>query len=168
MIVISDTSPLNYLALIGVAGILHDLFGEVIVPGAVARELQADLTPPAARALIVSPPPWLLIRSPRAIDPMLPQRLGAGEQEAISLAVELKADLLLCDDEKARKSATQLAIRVMGTLGVVQLAGAKGLVDFSVCVNDLRRTTLRIPESLILEMLKEDAARKQKRDRDGD
>lgn len=66
MIVISDTSPLNYLAIIGSAPVLHALFGEVIIPPAVAQELAHERAPDTTRALVGTPPPWLVVRAPDA------------------------------------------------------------------------------------------------------
>jgi hypothetical protein len=50
---------------------------------------------------------------------------------------------------------------VMGTLGVVQLAAAKGLVNFAMCIGELRKTSIRLPEKLVLELLEEEAKREK-------
>jgi predicted nucleic acid-binding protein len=160
MIVVSDTSPLNYLALIQQSDLLHTLFGQVIVPQAVADELMAPAAPTAARQLIEHPPTWLSIRRAQAIDQTLP-RLGAGEREAISLAQELPADLLLCDDGEARRVAAQRGIRIAGTLGVLELGAIRGHVDLPTCVQHLRTTSLRMPEAVVARMLRDDAARRR-------
>ncbi len=158
MIVISDTSPLNYLTLIGRATLLHDLFGDVIVPEAVARELADPAAPPDVRQLISQPPPWLRIMRPDQIDASLP-KLGRGETEAISLAQQIHADLLLCDDGDARRAAARRAIRVTGTLGILELGASRGLLDLAACVSQLRKTTLRMPEDVIERMLADDHVR---------
>jgi predicted nucleic acid-binding protein len=96
VIVVCDTSPINYLVLIGHIDVLFSLFREVVIPSAVFSELKHARTPQEVRQWIAQPPAWLQVRSPTSVDPSL--RLGRGETEAISLALELKADLLLMDD----------------------------------------------------------------------
>src|SRR5271170_163455 len=73
MIVVSDTSPLNYLAIINKAVLLHQLFGQVIIPQAVAKELSAAAAPLSVRELMNAPPTWLLIRGASSIDVSLPR-----------------------------------------------------------------------------------------------
>ena len=62
MIVIADTSPLHYLVLLEHAEVLQHLYGRVIIPKAVVRELQAEKTPPRVKQWIASPPSWLEVR----------------------------------------------------------------------------------------------------------
>ena len=62
MIVIADTSPLHYLVLLEYAEVLQHLYGRVIIPRAVVRELQAERTPPGVRQWIANPPSWLEVR----------------------------------------------------------------------------------------------------------
>ena len=95
MIVVSDSSPLNYLVLIQHEQILPALFGRVIAPGGVLTELGHPNSPAAVRDWAQSPPVWLEIRSPTGINPEI--KLGPGESEALSLALELKADAVLID-----------------------------------------------------------------------
>ena len=86
MIVISDTSPINYLVLTGHIEILPALFGQVVIPPAVVSELQHLATPPVVAQWMSQPPAWLLVRTPTHVDADI--QLGHGEAEAISLAVE--------------------------------------------------------------------------------
>ncbi len=51
MIIVSDTSPLNYLVLIGCVDVLERLFGRVIIPEAVLNELRHEKTPPASESV---------------------------------------------------------------------------------------------------------------------
>ncbi|HVX87016.1 MAG TPA: DUF3368 domain-containing protein [Phycisphaerae bacterium] len=106
MIVIADTSPIHYLVLIRQSDVLSALFSRIVLPQAVAAELQQVKTPPTVRTWMVSPPEWLEVRTPRAVQAM--GDLGAGEAEAISLALEMRADLVLADDAEAREMATTL------------------------------------------------------------
>src|SRR5712675_1408653 len=93
---VSDTSPLNYLTLIGSVDILPVLFERIVIPPAVVGELQHQNTPAVVRTWVATAPVWLDVRAPTDIDPAL--TLGAGEVEAIALAIELGAVPLLVDD----------------------------------------------------------------------
>jgi predicted nucleic acid-binding protein len=98
MIVVSNTSPINYLILIELEHLLPRLFGTVIVPTAVRQELQVARAPQRVRELIgISR--WIDVRAPAKIDSRL-AALGAGERETLALALELKADLVLLDESR--------------------------------------------------------------------
>jgi uncharacterized protein len=128
MIVVSDTSPIRALAHLGRVDLLHSLFGEVLVPPAVEFELQM---PPPARA-VVDLTAWNFIRveSPRDVSRVQQFRrsLDAGESEALALALERSAAILLMDEAKGRAAATGLGLTVVGTLGALVRAKAAGLV----------------------------------------
>ncbi len=101
-LVIADTSPINYLVLIGHIELLHVLFGRIILPATVSAELGHPRAPTAIRDWIASPPDWVDIweaAASRQSDPSM-AGLDAGEQDAIALALELHADLVLMDDEE--------------------------------------------------------------------
>lgn len=144
MIVISDTTPLNYLALIGQQDLLARLFERVVIPRAVWIELQAEGTPEPVRSWIVSAPEWLEVRQANLPADAALSMLDSGEQEAILLAQELHADLLLIDDKDGRLEATRRNIAVVGTLGIldkaaeIRLAGLTGFPD-SFTANQLSR-----------------------------
>lgn len=164
MIVVSDTSPLNYLSIIRRAELLHAIFGDVFIPPAVARELSDARAPAATRALVEAPPPWLIVQqaAPAAVDEVgrLCPRLGAGEIEAISLAVEIRADLLLTDERRATRIARErYNLRATGLLGVLELAAIRGLIALPLVIDELRGTTFRMPEALINQVLRDDARR---------
>ncbi len=158
MIVVSDTSPLNYLILIGQADVLRALFGRVIAPPAVLAEMRQTFAPEAVAGWAGSPPQWLEVISPRTIDVNL--RMGAGEIEAICLAQELKADYVLIDEPKASSVARRLGLAVAGTLNVLALAAEKELVDLPAAIAALRQTNFRGPSDLIEELLKRDEKRR--------
>jgi predicted nucleic acid-binding protein len=105
MIVVSDTSPLNYLILAASVHVLPAIFGRVYAPSAVVMELSHPRSPETVRTWASSPPEWLVVQDPTQIDPSL--QLGVGETAAISLAVELKADRVLIDERKGYKAALQ-------------------------------------------------------------
>ena len=104
MIVVSDTTPINYLILIDQIGLLKNLYGRLIIPQAAYEEMQRTVTPEKVRQWIGSQPDWVEVRQPSVADPTL--NLGTGEREAILLAQELGADLiqsLLDQDEQSKR-----------------------------------------------------------------
>jgi predicted nucleic acid-binding protein len=151
VIVVADAGPLHYLILLGKSDLLPALFGEVIVPSAVRRELMHLHAPTAVMAWIDSPPTWASFVAASQVDQSLP--LGDGEREAIAVALELHADLLLVDDKKARRIAQGYGITVAGTLGLMLLAHERRLVDLPAIVGDLRRSGFRVSDKLIHEIL---------------
>lgn len=90
MIVVSDTSPLNYLILIELPDILPKLFDRILIPEAVRRELLSPAAPDAVKRFLAAAPDWLEARPSPDVDPALRQ-LDSGEREAISLAVASSA-----------------------------------------------------------------------------
>jgi predicted nucleic acid-binding protein len=103
--VVADASPLIAFQQIGQLSLLQAIFTEVIVPPAVAREIQPS----------VPSVPWIVERPlAQAIAPLvLRASLGAGESEALSLAMELHADRLFVDDRAARCAAGVFGLGVI-------------------------------------------------------
>jgi predicted nucleic acid-binding protein len=162
MIVISDTTPLNYLALIGQQELLARLFERVIIPQAVWTELQAAGTPESVRSWITSAPEWLEVRRTNLPEDAALSMLGPGEQEAILLAQELHVDLLLIDDRDGRLEATRRNIAVVGTLGILDKAAERDWLDLPEALARLQQTSFRASPELIHSLLERDAKRKQR------
>jgi predicted nucleic acid-binding protein len=160
VIVLSDTSPLNYLVLIGHVDVLPTLFGRIIIPTAVRDELLHPGTPEVVRRWLGNPPPWLEVRLPSHIEPNIP--LGRGEIEAISLAIEIHADLLLMDDRVARRAAEARGLSVVGILNVLEASAERDLLDLSVAIDKLRRTNFHLAEEILAQALTTDAERRRR------
>ncbi len=158
MIIVSNTTPLHYLILIGHQQLLHTRYQRIIIPQAIVTELMRPETPEEVLQWVSSPPSWIEVRSPKAIDQTL--NLGVGEIAAISLAMELKADHILLDDKKARNAALARGLSVVGTLNILTAAAEQGLIDLPEAINLLRNTNFRASESLLREILSRDAMRK--------
>ena len=158
-LIIADTGPINYLVLIGNIDLLPVLFEKVILPSAVEAELSDPDAPPSVRNWIADPPAWLdVYETPsRQFDQASVEGLDEGETAAIALAISLDAYLLLMDERKGVIVARGKGLRVTGTLGVLDLAAERGLIDFAQAVNRLRRTTFRIPEALLDSLMKKHA-----------
>jgi len=158
VIVLSDTSPIHYLVLIGHVEILPAMFGQVVVPSAVLAELQRSGAPEAVRNWLTNPPSWFLVRTPQQVDETI--QLGQGETEAISLAVELKADLLLMDDRRARRVAASRGLPVAGTVNVLEIAAQRDLIDLPQTIAELRKTNFHISDRILARALDADAERR--------
>ena len=148
MIVVSDTSPLNYLVLIDLQHILPQLFERILIPVAVRDELQSAGAPEAIARFMAATPAWLEIRQVAEVDLKL-QHLDRGEREAITLAGSLPAASVLIDERKARLAARGHGLVVSGTLGVLDLAARRGLVNLSDALRRLEGTTFRVSPILI-------------------
>jgi len=162
MIVIADTTPLNYLVLIDQSHLLPQLYGRVLIPQAVYDELQQERTPAPVRAWVANHPAWLEVRQASVpLDSKL-EELDRGEREAIALALELQADLLILDDRDARVEASRRNLVVIGTLRVLEDAAQLGLVDLPRALQRLQQTTFRASAYLVRALLDRDAERNKK------
>ena len=151
-LVIADTGPVNYLILIRHIDLLPRMFERVVLPGAVQHELSSPAAPPAVQRWIAAPPAWLEVVETQGVDPAA--GLHQGEAAASALAVSLHADLLLMDERKGVMVARGKGFRVTGTLGLLEMAAQRRLVDFAEAAERLRQTTFRSPEALLDLMLK--------------
>lgn len=159
MIIISDTTPLHYLILLGHAEILQTLFGGIIVPEAVFVELQHENTPEAVKTWVAALPPWIEVKTPSADFLAQVKKLGKGETEAIALGLETKADALLADDKQATKEARRNNLIVVTTLGILERAAKNNLIDLSQTIDELSQTNFHLPsDEIIQEILRRNAA----------
>jgi predicted nucleic acid-binding protein len=162
MLVIADASPLHYLVLITSTDILPVLFGRIVIPQAVAAELQHPQTPAVVRVLMATPPAWLDIQAVSTAPDANLAHLDAGEREAIMLAQELHADLLLIDEWQGRREAERRSLTVTGVLGVLERAAQRELLDLPSTLTGLLTTNFYAPANLVRDMLARDADRKSR------
>jgi predicted nucleic acid-binding protein len=140
VIVVSDTSPILSLARIDRLDLLESLYGQVLIPPAVFAELETSLsdwpTPIALNRF-----PWMVVVEPTDTARLseLQRDLDPGEAEAIALAIERKADLLLVDERRGRRTARASGVRVTGLLGVIAQAKRTGLIGEAKPVIDALR-----------------------------
>jgi predicted nucleic acid-binding protein len=153
MIVVADTSPLNYLVLIEEADLLPKLFGRVVIPQAVFNELHATGASEIVRDWAQNLPVWVEVRQTHLTSNASLDILDAGEKEAILLAQELAADLLLVDDRQARQAAVSLGVAITGTIGILDKAAQTGLIDLRTVIGKLRKTNFFIAENLIQRLM---------------
>ena len=102
MIVVADSSPLHYLILLDHAEVLRSLYGNVLIPDAVAAELRAAGSPRSVREWVEHHPSWLRVVAVAPEDiVMVADELDMGERAAIALAERTGAELLLIDEAPA-------------------------------------------------------------------
>jgi predicted nucleic acid-binding protein len=153
MTVVSNTSPLCYLVLIGSAEVLPRLYGSILTTQTVLSELRHPDAPESVRRWATAPPDWLKVHpDPPETDPAL-DSLHAGERTALGFAEQIHADVLLLDDAAARALAMQRNLKVSGLLGVLRDAAESGLVDLPTAVDRLRHTNFRASPELLSSLL---------------
>lgn len=161
MIVVSDASPVNHLTLVGQISILKELFGRIIIPEVVHRELTSERTPEVVREFISTRPEWIEIRTVDFLFDTELDVLDPGERDAIVLAEELKADYLLIDEKLGRSVAAERNLRMIGTLGIADRAAAEGLIDFPRTLSKLKANDFYVSADLEKFFLARDEARKR-------
>lgn len=123
MIVLSDSSPLIILTKIGQLDVLPQLYETVTITPEVYAEVAVSGAGLVGSSQI-SAANWIDIRQLQTPTDLADMQnrfgLGIGELSVILLGQELKADLLLIDDMKARKLARQEQLPVLGCVGVLQ------------------------------------------------
>ena len=163
MIVISDTSVITNLVAIHHLCLLQQFYDLILIPEAVYREL-ADIDPPVPGPVAVQTLDWLEVLSlrDRTIADQLQNQfqLDPGESEAIALALEINADLLLIDERRGRAEATRLGLRLTGLLGMLVEAkqrslipSVKPLMDALIATSEFRVSQLLYEQ--ILQMVNE-------------
>jgi predicted nucleic acid-binding protein len=160
MLVVADSSPLIARISIGHINILPQLFGTVIIPPAVGAELRDVKRPQAIRSFIVRPPTWLIERAPKTIESF--PLLDAGEVAAISLAVEMKADLLLIDESLGRQTAAARGIHITGTIGIIERAADQTLLDLKDAFDRIKETDFWISHEILEVRLRLHMERKER------
>lgn len=148
MIVVADTTSLNYLVLMQRAGTLENLYRRVLIPAAVQAEMLAVGANAEVRAWAAAPPGWVEVVRAIELDVTLPKQLGAGEREAISLALAIRADVVLMDDHSGRLSAEARGLFVSGTLSVLLQAARSDLLNFEAAIFQLKTLGFRMSDEV--------------------
>ena len=153
MLVISNTSPLYYLTLIGQVELLPRLFGEIMIPESVRDELNGEGAADNVRRWIASPPFWLQITAVAGTTDVRLSRLHQGEQDVIRLGGQMAADLLILDERAARQAAVERGLQVTGLVGILDRAAAIGVIELAPVAAHLRQTNFRIAPRLWKQVL---------------
>ncbi|MCC5897059.1 MAG: DUF3368 domain-containing protein [Phormidium sp. BM_Day4_Bin.17] len=152
MIVVADTSPINYLLLINQIDLLPCLFQDIIIPDVVRDEMLDPDAPLILQEWIANPPLWLTIQPVPVLDTTL-NSLDPGEQAAITLAQTLPADLLIIDERLGRQIAKERGIAIIGTLGILDDAASQGFIKIGEAIAQLQQTNFRISRRIIQALL---------------
>ena len=154
-VVVADTGPLNYLVQIDAIDVLPALFETIIVPTGVHNELMHPRAPAAVRSWAASSPAWIdIVPSSGLTGEVSALRLlDDGERAAIAVAREIGADLILMDDRDGVAFARSQGFAVTGTLGVLDLAARRGMIDLVEAVTRLKATSFHYRQGLLDALL---------------
>ena len=163
MLVIADTSPLNYLVWIDQVELLPKLYDRVLIPSAVRRELLAREAPAAVQHWVQNLPVWAEIvdPDPEFLEEPAWKDFGDGERAALALASTRQPIFLLIDEWAARTAAEHRGFLVTGTLGVLDQAARRNLILFAEAIAKLQKTSFRYPKPLVERLLEEHAQRQR-------
>ena len=131
MTIVSNTSPISNLAVIGQLDLLQQVYGKIIIPQAVADEI-AKVTAIYGQAAAVPHQAWITIQSVgdlTMVEKLRSKKLDLGESEAIALAHELGAELLLIDEQLGRKITVNEGLNITGLVGVILEAKNKEFIS---------------------------------------
>ena len=156
MIVVCDSTILIGLAKIGRLDLLREVFSKISVPEEVFHEV-VEKGAGKTGSKSIKDARWIEIipiKDRTQVD-LLMISLEKGEAEVLTLAKQLGADLILVDEQKARKSAVIAGYDVMGLLGLFILAKKLGLIDqIRPLIGELRKKKFRVSDRVVLETLK--------------
>ncbi len=156
MIVVSDSTILIGLAKIGKLDLLKEIFSKIFIPEEVFKEVvERGKGKPGSK--VIKEAAWIEVQpvKDKIQVSFLLGSLEKGEAEVLVLARELEADLILLDEEKARKSAVIAGFEIMGLLGLFILAKNLGLIyEVRPLVDELMIKKFRISDKIIEKTLK--------------
>ena len=155
MIVVADTTPIISLLKLNRLDLLKELFKTVFIPQFVLQELTVNINYQSEAEAVLKAE---FIKAQNVNDRsavhvlMKVNMLDRGESEAIILADELGAEVLLIDERKGRKIAKQLGINLSGTLGILMKAFDRKLLNTSEVLSyldELQRNNRQLGQKLI-------------------
>ena len=147
--IIGDSSALVALAVVNQLELLEKLYDKLYIPQAVFDEVTRVGKPQSDKLR------QFLQSKVKRVDLTLTQLgLGLGELEAITLYKELDADVLLIDDNRAKKYASLNGVKVIGSLGVLIKAKEKGYIEMvKPFLNEIQKSEVYISKKLIERVL---------------
>jgi len=154
LVVVSDTSPLRYLTLIGESDLIRLLYKTVVVPPSVIAELSHPMAPARVREFVETSPRFLEMFDSEIRPDATLAHLDIGERDAILVAEQLRADLLLMDDRDGVVEARSRGLAVTGTLGVLVAAAERNKIDLPTAFELLKEPNFRASPGLLESILK--------------
>ncbi|MFC1751391.1 DUF3368 domain-containing protein [Pseudomonadota bacterium] len=157
-IVVSDTTAITYLAQIKAIDLLKRLFTNIFIPQAVYDEL-TDHGDHIAGAIEVQRLPWIKVKHVKSYDEYTSKfhiELDPGESQAIGLALDIGADLLIIDEVDGRQVAKTQGLNIAGMLGIFIKVKEEGIIlAVRPYLNKLRRTNFRLSPVLYNKVLEQ-------------
>ncbi len=150
MIVVTDTSPLRYLIVLGNEWILPRLYRRILCPEVVFRECSSPGAPLVVRAWATNPPDWFEICEVTGISRPELGLLDPGERYAIELALKERATAVLMDELAGRQAAREVGLIAVGTIGILAESARSGWIDYdSTVARLLDETNFRVGSDVI-------------------
>lgn len=142
MIVVADSSPLIAFSRIGRLELINKLFGEIIIPDAVYDELTAGEHEFSCD--------WIKRKkvTDKNLVKILSAKLDQGESEAIALAMELNADILIIDEKPGRRMAMHTGLNVTGTVAILVRLARSGKINIKEELDNLIKNDFRLSNGL--------------------
>ncbi len=160
MIAVFNSSPLIFLSKLNVINKALKLFSKVIVPACVQEEIlqKEDIASEKLKSLLRLNNVAVIQAKNLRIVEALWRKLGRGESEAVVVAIERSADLIVLDDHVARVEATRIGLNVKGTLGIIRRLMELGVVEYEQekLYRDLSEMNFRVKRGVFDEIFKVD------------
>ena len=152
--VVSNTTPIISLLKISKIEILKDLYSEIIIPQAVFHEIEEGKNKAYYQDLSMIK--WIhIVKINDSNSIKFFYDLDAGEAEAIVLAKETGAELLIIDEKSGRFHARQAGLKITGTIGVLIKAKNDGFIKkVKPLLIELTKRDVWISDSLVAEVCK--------------
>jgi predicted nucleic acid-binding protein len=155
--VVVNTTPLIALSYLGRLDLLKTLYGKIVIPDAVYRELSVK-EDSVCKRFVDESLDWICIKKIKneMARAMYKTQLHEGEVEVMILAQEINADVVVIDDANAKKHAKYLGLPVTGTLGVLIKAKREGyLSEIKPLLQQLLENNIYISDKIIDLCLKQ-------------
>jgi predicted nucleic acid-binding protein len=144
----------RYLTEIGQLDLLPRLFETIFIPSIVYEELQHPASPQSVRSVFNKPPAWVkIVATEMADDDPVIMALDEGEKAALTLGVNLGADLILIDERKGAAAAKIKGLEFTGTLGILIRGAQRQWIDLAESFARLRETNFYCSEELLRSLL---------------
>ncbi len=158
MIAVFKSSPLIFLSRLDIINQVLGLFSEVVIPGYVKKEIfrKEDIVSDKVKDLLrLNNVVEVEAKNLRMVDAFC-RKLGKGESEAIVVAIERPADLVILDDHVAREEATRVGPNVKGTLGIIRKLMNLDIIqcDPDKLYRDLSEMKFRVKRGIFDEIFK--------------
>ena len=159
MIAVFNSSPLIFLSKLNVVEQSLKLFSKVTVPSYVQKEILQKEDTASEKLKVLFKSNNVIVVQPKNLRMVeaLCRKLGRGESEAIVLAMEQSAHLVILDDHVARMEATRIGLNVKGTLGIIRRLMKLDIIKYELeeLYRDLSEMKFRVKRGIFDEIFKD-------------